>query len=178
MAEIVLDVDIDAPPERVWAALVAWDTQGEWMLLTRVRGTAQNGIGVGGGIEGFTGIGPVGVLDIMEITRWDPPRRVEVHHTGRVVKGTGGLETVYRSDIRLVSDLRRDFPLAAADSHAVDESIRDLERLIAQVNRPWGFVPDVLRPAAKGVIYGLLGRQRARRLARRLRFPVSREAPR
>ena len=76
MAEIVLDVDIDAPAERVWAALVAWDTQGEWMLLTRVRGTTQDGIGVGGGIEGFTGIGPVGVLDTMRITRWDPPRQV------------------------------------------------------------------------------------------------------
>jgi Polyketide cyclase / dehydrase and lipid transport len=94
VAEIVLHVDIDAPPERVWAALVAWDTQGEWMLLTRVRGTHQDGIGVGGGIEGFTGIGPVGVLDTMRITRWDPPRRVDVLHTGRVVKGTGGFEVV------------------------------------------------------------------------------------
>ena len=94
MAEIVLHVDIDAPPERVWAALVAWDTQGEWMLLTRVRGTHHDGIGVGGGIEGFTGIGPVGVLDTMRITRWDPPRRVDVLHTGRVVKGTGGFEVV------------------------------------------------------------------------------------
>ena len=94
MSEIVLDVDIDAPPERVWAALVAWDTQGEWMLLTRARGTHQDGIGVGGGIEGFTGIGPVGVLDTMRITRWDPPRRVDVLHSGRVVKGTGGFEVV------------------------------------------------------------------------------------
>ena len=94
MAEIVLDVDIGAPPDRVWAALVAWDTQGEWMLLTRVRGTHQDGIGVGGGIEGFTEIGRVGVLDKMRITLWDPPRRCDVLHTGRIVKGTGGFEVI------------------------------------------------------------------------------------
>ena len=94
MPEIVLHVDIDAPPERVWAALVAWDTQGEWMLLTRVRSTDLGGIGVGGGIEGFTGIGPVGVLDTMRITVWDPPRRCDVLHTGRVVKGTGIFEVI------------------------------------------------------------------------------------
>ena len=94
MAKIVLHVDINAPPENVWDALVAWDTQGEWMLLTRVRGTHNNGIGVGGGIEGFTGIGPLGVLDTMRITRWEPTRRVDVLHTGRVVKGTGIFEVV------------------------------------------------------------------------------------
>jgi len=92
MAEIVLHVDIHAPIERAWAALTAWETQGEWMLLTRVRGTEQDGVGVGGGIEGFTGIGPVGMLDTMRITVWDPPRRVDVLHTGRIVTGTGIFE--------------------------------------------------------------------------------------
>jgi hypothetical protein len=113
MAEIVLPVDIDAPAEAVWAALVAWDTQGEWMLLTRVRGTHHNGIGVGAGIEGFTGIGPVGVLDTMRITRWDPPRRVDVLHTGRVVKGTGGFEVIDLGDgrSRLIWSEVLDLPL-------------------------------------------------------------------
>ena len=105
------------------------------------------------------------------------PEPLSLHRVSPTRK-SARLETVFRSDIRLISDLRRDFPLAVTESLAVDESIRDLERLIAQLNRPWGFVPDVLRPAAKGVIFGLLGRQRARRLARRLRFPVSHEAPR
>ena len=94
MAEIVLHVDIDAPPERAWAALTAWETQGEWMVLTRVWSTDLGGIGVGGGIEGCTGIGPVGVLDTMRITVWDPPRRCDVLHTGRVVKGTGIFEVI------------------------------------------------------------------------------------
>ena len=34
----------------------------------------------------------VGVLDTMLITAWDFPRRVDVRHTGRVVRGTGTFE--------------------------------------------------------------------------------------
>lgn len=94
MAELVLDVEVGAPPQAVWDALVDWDTQGEWMLGTRVRGTVAAGIGVGGGIEGFTGVGPLGVLDTMVITVWDPPWRCVVRHTGRVVRGSGAFEVV------------------------------------------------------------------------------------
>jgi len=88
------------------------------------------------------------------------------------------LETACRSDIRLVSDLRRDFPLSAADSRAVDERIHELERLIAQLNQPWGLYRDLLRPAAKRIVFGLLGRRRARRLSRVLRSMIGRAAPR
>ena len=83
---------VDAPVEQTWAAATDWDRQGEWMLGTRVRGTAQDGRGVGGGIEAFTGLGRIGFLDTMEITEWEPPRRCAVLHTGRVVRGTGLFE--------------------------------------------------------------------------------------
>lgn len=92
MAELVLAVEVDAPAERVWARLVDWDRQGAWMLGTRVRGTARDGQGVGGGIEAFTGVGPLGFLDTMVVTQWEPPRRCVVRHTGRVVRGAGAFE--------------------------------------------------------------------------------------
>ncbi len=88
-ATLVLTVPVAAPAAATWAGAVDWDRQGDWMLGTRVRGTAQGGVGVGGGIEAFTGVGPLGFLDTMEITRWDPPRVCDVRHTGRVVRGTG-----------------------------------------------------------------------------------------
>ena len=94
MTRLVLEVDVDAPVEATWAAATDWDRQGEWVLGTTVRGTAQQGQGVGGGIEAFTGVGPVGFLDTMEITLWEPPYRCGVLHTGRVVKGTGLFEVV------------------------------------------------------------------------------------
>ena len=98
MPELVLQVDVEAPPEQVWAALIDWDRQGEWMLLTDVRAGAQGGQGVGGELAAVTGVKlPVlgrrlGVLDTMLITSWDAPRRVDVRHTGRVVRGTGTFE--------------------------------------------------------------------------------------
>lgn len=88
-AELVLHVDVDAPVAATWAAAVDWAGQGEWMLGTRVRPVTQRGQGVGGRIEAFTGIGGLGVVDTMTITRWEPPRRCDVVHTGRVVRGTG-----------------------------------------------------------------------------------------
>lgn len=82
-------MDVDAPAEQTWRAAVDWERQGEWVLGTTVRATAQGGVGVGGGLEAFTGVGRLGFLDTMVITVWEPPRRCEVLHTGRVVRGTG-----------------------------------------------------------------------------------------
>lgn len=93
-AHIAVDVVVDAPPEAVWAAVTDWPRQSEWMLGTKVWSTDQDGVGVGGGIEAFTGVGRVGFLDTMVITEWDPPRRCVVQHTGRVVKGLGIFEVV------------------------------------------------------------------------------------
>ncbi|MCW2585656.1 MAG: hypothetical protein JWN55_1172 [Frankiales bacterium] len=87
-----LTVDVAAPVARTWAGAVDWAGQGDWMLGTRVRGTAQDGRGVGGGVEAFTGLGRLGFRDPMEITLWEPPYRCHVRHTGRVVRGTGAFE--------------------------------------------------------------------------------------
>ena len=89
-----MTIDIDAPVQRVWDAVVDWDNQGDWMLGTQVRGTVQSGVGVGGGLEAFTGVRGIGFLDTMEITAWDPPHRCDVRHTGRLVRGTGVFEVL------------------------------------------------------------------------------------
>jgi uncharacterized protein YndB with AHSA1/START domain len=94
MPEIALTVDVPAPAAEVWAAVTDWAGQGEWMLGTSVRGTDLGGRGVGGGIEAFTGVGRLGFLDAMTITRWDPPFRCEVEHRGRVVRGSAVFEVV------------------------------------------------------------------------------------
>jgi hypothetical protein len=56
------------------------------MIATRVTG---DGAAVGGTLEAFSGLGPIGFLDTMQITLWDPPRRCDVVHTGRLVRGSG-----------------------------------------------------------------------------------------
>ena len=97
-ATLVLRTDVDAPVEQTWAGAVDWAGQGEWMLGTRVWPTAQDGQGVGGGIAAFTGLGRLGFLDSMVITRWEPPRSCHVLHTGRVVRGTGAFDVEPRGD--------------------------------------------------------------------------------
>ena len=100
MAHLELDVIVDAPPDKVFAAMADWPTQGEWMLGTTVRTTGGDGVGVGATLEAFTGVGPLGFLDTMVITEWDPPHRVVVEHTGRVVKGSGVMEVYALPDNR------------------------------------------------------------------------------
>ncbi|WP_202881012.1 SRPBCC family protein [Kribbella amoyensis] len=82
-------MELPVGPEAAWAAVVDWDAQSAWMVLTRVRATAQDGQGVGGGVAARTSVGPFGFTDHMVITHWDPPRECTVKHLGTVVSGTG-----------------------------------------------------------------------------------------
>lgn len=93
-AHIAVDVVVDAPPQAVWEAVTDWPRQSEWMLGTKVRSTELGGVGVGGGLEAFTGVGRAGFLDTMIITEWDPPWKCVVRHTGQVVKGLGIFEVL------------------------------------------------------------------------------------
>ena len=111
MPRLALSIDVDAPAEATWDAAVDWARQGEWMLGTRVTPTAGNGVGVGGRLEAFTGIGPIGIVDPMEITLWQPPRACHVVHLGRVVRGTGAFEVEPRGDARSRFHWREDLEL-------------------------------------------------------------------
>ena len=85
---------IEAPIEKVWAALADWESQGDWMLQTTVEVTSQIREGVGTTIAAFTGIGKLGVMDHMVVTSWQPPHICDVLHTGKIIKGTGRFELV------------------------------------------------------------------------------------
>ena len=110
-ASLMLTVDVDASVAQTWAGVTDWARQGEWMLGTRVRGTVNDGTGIGGRLEAFTGIGKLGFLDTMEITRWDPPYVCHVLHTGRVVRGTGAFEVRERGDAKSTFVWREDLDL-------------------------------------------------------------------
>jgi hypothetical protein len=96
MAEVVARVDVAAPPKAVWDKLVDWPTHRQWMVLTKVESTTEDREGVGAGIVGVTGIGPVAFQDPMTVTAWQPPpvpvARCEVAHMGRIVRGAGAFE--------------------------------------------------------------------------------------
>jgi uncharacterized protein YndB with AHSA1/START domain len=95
---IAMTLVIKAPIEKVWQALAQWESQGEWMLLTKVEVTSEIREGVGTSIAAFTGIGKLGLMDHMKVTAWQPPNICDVVHTGRIIKGTGRFELTQIGD--------------------------------------------------------------------------------
>jgi hypothetical protein len=91
---VSLDVTIDAPVDRVFEAFSQWGEQQRWMLGTRVEVRSGDGRSLGSELAAWTGAGPAGFWDLMVITRWEPPYRVDVRHTGNVVRGTGSMEVI------------------------------------------------------------------------------------
>jgi hypothetical protein len=89
-AGVLLRLDV----ERAWALAVDWPRQREWILATSTSG----GHGLGATVTGWTGIGPVGFTDPMEITQWLPPARCTLTHLGKVVRGEGVFEVLPRGD--------------------------------------------------------------------------------
>jgi hypothetical protein len=87
MSRVAVHASADAPAtaEQVWSVLVDWPRHADWVPFTR----AEGGSAPGEDIEAYTGVGPIGFLDTMVIEEWRPPTRVEVRHTGRLVRGAG-----------------------------------------------------------------------------------------
>lgn len=92
-----ISLTIPGPVDSVWKKIADWQSQGEWMLQTKVWVTSQETEGVGTSIAAFTGplhrIYPrfrfLGLLDLMVVTKWQPPHRCDVEHVGKILKGTG-----------------------------------------------------------------------------------------
>ena len=80
-----------APLEMVWEAVTDWERQGDWIAFTRIQAEAGER-GVGQRFTATTAVGPVGFADPIEVTRWEPPRRADVRHLGKVVRGTGSFQ--------------------------------------------------------------------------------------
>lgn len=93
--ELTIPVDVNAPAGAVWDMVTDWEGQGEWMLGTRVSVTSPgDGRELGATLSAFSGVGPLGFTDTMEIVEWEPGNRCTVRHTGKVVKGDGVFEVV------------------------------------------------------------------------------------
>jgi hypothetical protein len=89
---VAVTVELDLPLPLAFAKAVDWPGQGEWIPLTTVRVARGDGRSLGSRIEAFTGVGRLGFLDVMEVTGWDPPDRVDVMHVGRFLRGPGAFE--------------------------------------------------------------------------------------
>jgi uncharacterized protein YndB with AHSA1/START domain len=92
VGRISVSTEIDAPPSRVWRVIEPIEHHVDWMLdarSIRFDGAQRRGIGTRFVCE--TRIGPITLHDRMEITDWEPERRMGVRHAG-VVTGGGVFE--------------------------------------------------------------------------------------
>src|SRR5262245_8425441 len=95
MRRIRVSNDIDAAPERVWQVIEPVERHVEWMGdagALRFDGDQRRGVGTRIVVD--LKLGPLTLFrDRMEITDWEPARRMGISHTG-IVKGTGVFDLV------------------------------------------------------------------------------------
>lgn len=92
MAELQASRLLRRSPEQVWAAISEPAGQGVWMPATEVKATRGDGTRPGDRIDARTGWRWFGFTDVMVVTEVDPPRRWQVRHVGRLVRGAGVFE--------------------------------------------------------------------------------------
>ena len=85
MARIDITRTIAAPPEAVWAVLEDIEHQGQWMVDVRKLKVVSRQKSGAGTIMHVTStlFGLPVVRDVMEITAWEPPERMDIVHRGQ-----------------------------------------------------------------------------------------------
>jgi uncharacterized protein YndB with AHSA1/START domain len=86
---ITVSVEIDAPPARVWEVVEPVERHVDWMHdAVAIRFQTEQTRGVGTSFLCDTKVGPISLVDHMEITEWEPGAVMGVRHTG-IVRGVG-----------------------------------------------------------------------------------------
>ncbi|MCB2222633.1 MAG: SRPBCC family protein [Actinobacteria bacterium] len=83
MSGVTVSVHLTAPPAEVWDDVARLDRHVEWMADARtIEFTGDRSEGEGTTMAVETRIGPFRTTDLMEVTSWEPPRRIAVEHRG------------------------------------------------------------------------------------------------
>jgi uncharacterized protein YndB with AHSA1/START domain len=89
VGDIVVSVEIDATPEQVWTIVEPVEHHVDWMHdAVAIRFQTEQRRGVGTTFLCDTKVGPIKLVDKMEITEWVPGASMGVRHVG-MVTGTG-----------------------------------------------------------------------------------------
>ena len=89
MAHIEVSIQLNATPEHVWSIVEPVENHVDWMAdAVAIRFLNEQTRGVGTEFFCDTKVGPIKLVDKMEITEWIPERVMGVRHVG-IVTGTG-----------------------------------------------------------------------------------------
>lgn len=113
MALVEVSVVIEATPDAVWRDVADIASHVEWMAdAESITFTSPHRQGLGTTFDCATKIGPIRLLDRMEIAEWQPEAAMGVRHQG-IVTGQGRftLEPVGMAHTRFAWREELDFPL-------------------------------------------------------------------
>ena len=89
MSRIAVSIEINATPAEVWAIVEPVENHIDWMHdAVAIHFQTEQTRGVGTTFLCDTKVGPIKLVDRMEITAWEPAEKMGVRHTG-MVTGTG-----------------------------------------------------------------------------------------
>lgn len=89
MGRIRVSTVIDVPPAQVWDEVRHIDRHVDWMAdAAAITFTSRRRSGVGTTFDCLTKVGPIRLIDKMEITEWHDGKLMGVRHAG-LVTGTG-----------------------------------------------------------------------------------------
>jgi hypothetical protein len=94
MSDVTVSIDLDATPVEVWAIVEPIEDHTDWMAdAVAIRFETEQIRGVGTKFLCDTKVGPIKLVDQMEITKWMPATATQdgamgVKHTG-IVTGSG-----------------------------------------------------------------------------------------
>jgi hypothetical protein len=92
--QIRLRAHVRAPAEVIWAILVDWERNHQWMLeASRFRVTSEHREGVGVEVRAHVRIGGITTVDSVRVSRWEPPYVLGIDHLGWV-KGRAVIECI------------------------------------------------------------------------------------
>lgn len=92
MGRIRVATELDATPAEVWEIVEPVERHVDWMAdAVAIHFETDQMRGVGTRFLCDTKVGPITLQDRMEITEWEPERRMGVRHTG-IVTGSGVFE--------------------------------------------------------------------------------------
>lgn len=85
MREVSVSIQVSAPVNEVWNRLSDLATHSEWMSdATSILFDGDQRRGVGVAMTVPTRVGPLRVVDIMEVDEWTEQERIGVRHRGRI----------------------------------------------------------------------------------------------
>ena len=129
MALIEIVREVPLTPSDAWRRVTTWERHGEFVPLTRITRTPD-------GFDAFTGIGPVGFHDPMDVVERRDPSFCRLEKRGRIVTGwaelsveavgdTGVSRVTWREDIHVVGMPRFMDGVTRASSRALFSRVID-----------------------------------------------------